>query len=116
MRINTVLLLLIMWLLTPTLNAQQSEENNKSEKTKNNKSTALIIESQVKGSQEQPKVIYILPWQGVSKPITINKQQNKTVLPSFEPINPKEFRMQVSAFHREHSKTSVPVNKPSSKQ
>ena len=59
----------------------------------------LIINSQVKGSQEQPKVIYIMPWQGINEPISIKQHQRQTRLPSFKPIHPKTFRKQVTQFH-----------------
>lgn len=59
----------------------------------------LIIESQVKGSQEQPNVIYIMPWQGIEKPVVIEGNKPKVILPSFQPINPKEFKRQSMFFY-----------------
>jgi len=71
-----------------------SQNNNK----KANKAAPLIIQSQVKGSQEQPKVIYIMPWQGVDKVIEVKGKQRTIKLPHFKPINPRDFRKQVRAF------------------
>lgn len=64
------------------------------------KHSPLIIQSQVKGSQEQPKVTYIMPWQGVNKPISITEHQRQARLPTFKPINPKVFRKQVAQFKK----------------
>lgn len=116
MRVHVLSLCVIGLFTMPTLHAQQQDDNQKSEVNKNNKNAPLVIESQVKGSQEQPKVIYILPWQGISKPININKEQGKTVLPTFEPINPKQFRKQVRAYHQEQLKTPISANNPTSQQ
>lgn len=68
----------------------------------NVKAKPVIIQSQVKGSQEQPKVIYIMPWQGIDKPISITKHQRDRVLPTFKPINPALFRKQVDHFYHKN--------------
>ena len=60
----------------------------------------MVIESQVKGSQEQPKVTYIMPWQAIENRVVINTHQQKAVLPKFKPINPKTFKQQATLFHR----------------
>lgn len=69
----------------------------------------LVIKSQVKGSQEQPNVIYIMPWQGIENPISIEGNKQKIVLPNFKPINPKSFKQQASLFYK------VNLTKPKSK-
>jgi len=58
----------------------------------------LTIESKVTGSQEQPKVLYIMPWQGIANPITINDQKTELTMPQFKPINPKIFKKEVRNF------------------
>ncbi|MGI2171700.1 hypothetical protein ACROAE_16170 [Shewanella sp. MF05960] len=58
----------------------------------------VVIQSQVTGSQEQPKVLYIMPWQGITNPIDINNKDMRLTLPQFKPINPKAFRQQVRDF------------------
>lgn len=60
----------------------------------------LVIKSQVKGSQEQPNVIYIMPWQGIENPISIEGTKQKIVLPNFKPINPKSFKQQARLFYQ----------------
>ncbi|NQZ87359.1 MAG: hypothetical protein HRT54_07235 [Colwellia sp.] len=58
----------------------------------------LIIESKVTGSQEQPKVLYIMPWQGIANPISIKDKKTQLAMPEFKPINPKLFRQEVREF------------------
>jgi len=72
---------------------------------KNNlsKKVPLVINSQVKGSQEQPNIIYIMPWQGIENPIRIEGNMHKISLPHFKPINPKLFRKQARLFYKENS-------------
>ncbi|MCI2284451.1 hypothetical protein L3081_14975 [Colwellia sp. MSW7] len=64
------------------------------------KKTPVIIETQVKGSQEQPNVIYIMPWQGTEKPVIIEGNNSKITMPNFKPINPKEFKKQTTTFYK----------------
>ncbi len=74
------------------LRAKAKEGANKSSKT-------LIIESQVSGSQEQPKVIYIMPWQGINEAITLDDRPNKLDMPKLHLINPKQFKHQTRALY-----------------
>ncbi len=70
----------------------------------------VIIRSQVKGSQEQPNVIYILPWQGVNKVIEVEGKQRTIKLPKFQPINPRKFKQQVKQFSLQQQLTKAVVN------
>jgi hypothetical protein len=78
--------------------SEEVSSQSKKEKRKDNKAAPLIIQSQVKGSQEQPKVIYIMPWQGVDEVIEVKGKQRTIKLPHFNPINPRDFREQVRTF------------------
>jgi len=89
----------IKWLLTIVCFASHTHVSAEPKKNSNKKAT-IVIQSQVRGSQEQPKVIYIMPWHGVNKPININNRQHQLVLPVFKPINPKVFRKQVQQFYQ----------------
>ncbi|MGI2172706.1 hypothetical protein [Shewanella ulleungensis] len=73
-----------------------NEADTQQTKQVNNK--PVVIQSQVTGSQEQPKVLYIMPWQGITNPIDINNKEMRLTLPQFKPINPKAFRQQVRDF------------------
>lgn len=72
-------------------------------KNNTSKNVPLVINSQVKGSQEQPNVIYIMPWQGINNPIRIEGNTHKIVLPHFKPINPKSFKKQARVFYKANS-------------
>ena len=58
----------------------------------------VVIESQVTGTQEQPKVLYIMPWQGITNPIKIDGKAIQITLPQYKPINPKAFQQEVREF------------------
>lgn len=58
----------------------------------------MMIESQVKGSQEQPNVIYIMPWQSIDHTIPEYALPKAHTELQFKPVNPKEFRRKVNAF------------------
>lgn len=85
---------LLGFILLINQTALSAEVKNK----KNNKAEPLVIQSQVKGSQEQPNVIYIMPWQGVDKVIEVKGKQRTIKLPHFKPINPRAFKEQVRLF------------------
>ena len=67
--------------------------------TKN--SEPVLIESQVKGSQEQPKVLYIMPWRGIETPIQITENKRIIAMPTFKPINPKAFKNEVNRYYKQ---------------
>ena len=75
------------------------------EKSTTKQSVTVTIESQVKGSQEQPNVIYIMPWQGISHPVTIKDNKHEVVLPQFKPITPKIFKQQLNSYYQQQKLT-----------
>ena len=98
--------LLSLLLLNPLSVVQAEEDIKKAEPT--NKSTGntqkrLTFESKITGSQEQPKVLYIMPWQGITNPITIKDKEMRLTLPSFKPIHPKQFKKEVRDFAAKQS-------------
>lgn len=95
-----MMLALTTWFFLPQM-AQSAEVNPLANNTSNikvKKNAPLIIQSQVKGSQEQPNVIYIMPWQGVDQVIEVKGKKRTIKLPHFKPINPKVFKEQVRFF------------------
>lgn len=64
------------------------------------KRKTYVIKSQVQASQEQPNVIYITPWQDLDTPIEIDSVNNAVILPSFQPVNPREFRKKVKEYYQ----------------
>jgi glycerol-3-phosphate O-acyltransferase len=89
---NIVLSLAIFILLNQAAMSAEAAKN------KMTKADPLIIQSQVKGSQEQPNVIYIMPWQGVGQVIEVKEKKRTIKLPHFKPINPSVFKKQVRLF------------------
>ena len=93
-------------------NETQANKESTDSVTAAKKSKApVIIRSQVKGSQEQPKVIYILPWQGVNKVIEVEGKKRTIKLPQFQPINPRTFKQQVKLFSAQQELAKPVVNK-----
>ncbi len=102
--INTVLkLLLAVLLLGINTTSVFAQADKPLSKTKTTKSAPVMIESQVKGSQEQPNVIYVMPWQGISQPVVIQDSRYDVVLPKFKPINPKTFRQQLNQYYQQQT-------------
>jgi hypothetical protein len=93
----TLLFAVLILLTQVVIAAEDVALVNKTSADKANKGP-LIIQSQVKGSQEQPNVIYIMPWQGVDQVIEVTDKTRKIKLPHFKPINPKVFKEQVRFF------------------
>jgi len=52
----------------------------------------IELESTFKGNQEQPKVLYIVPWQKVAAPEAFYQPLESLVDESFELLNRDEFR------------------------
>jgi hypothetical protein len=75
--------------------------------TKKSPQKTVTIESRVTGSQEQPKVLYIMPWQGITHPVTIKGKETQLVLPMFRPINPKTFKKEVREFAATQAQTKT---------
>lgn len=101
MRVAQTLILLILTLFV-TIKITVAEEVTAKKKV--TAQQPLIIESKVTGSQEQPKVLYIMPWQGITNPITIEDKEMQLTLPSFQPINPKIFKQEVRDFAENQAK------------
>jgi len=79
-------------------------ESDKQESTVKNKSS-YVIETLVQGSQEQPNVIYITPWQENEKAIIIQGQSLQVSLPKLMPVTPKAFKKKIRAFHQSQKVT-----------
>ena len=97
-RLGTLPLFLAVSLLSVSAQVVANDDNEKQQTVKPTSNKPVVIQSQVTGSQEQPKVLYIMPWQGINNPIDINNEGMRLTLPEFRPINPKLFRQQVRDF------------------
>ena len=97
-RLGALPLFLATGLLSVSAQATANDYTEKQQAVKPTSNKPVVIQSQVTGSQEQPKVLYIMPWQGINNPIDINNEGMRLTLPEFRPINPKLFRQQVRDF------------------
>lgn len=116
--ITTIGLSLVVYSLSLTVVAQNTDKSkdlaelkeqkeNKAAITTSAKQAPVVIETQVKGSQEQPTVIYILPWQGIDTPVIIEGEHSKIAMPNFKPINPKQFKKQATQLYDLHLNSEV---------
>lgn len=85
--------------------AQQQEQELEQGKSASEVSQAVkvsgyVIESQVQGSQEQPKVLYITPWQELASVVDIDDPELAIRLPAFKPITAKTFKQKVQAYYQ----------------
>lgn len=111
--ITTIALSIIVYTLSLTVVAQEvkvvnelkeeiEEKEEKEEKPAiiaSSKQAPVVIETQVKGSQEQPTVIYIMPWQGINTPVIVEGERSKIAMPRFKPIHPKQFKKQTTQLY-----------------
>lgn len=57
----------------------------------------ITIESKITGSQEQPRVISIVPWHGVNAPEYIGEEMNlEMVVDVFKPIERDSFKRELN--------------------
>lgn len=68
------------------------------------KGTTITIESKVEGSQEQPNVIYITPWQDNHSVIQIQSPETVIKLPQLKPVNPVLFKKKLKQMNALKSK------------
>lgn len=62
-------------------------------------SNTLELESTFKGNQEQPRVLYIVPWQKIAAPDAFYRPLQSLVEESFELVDRDEFKRELS-FHQ----------------
>jgi hypothetical protein len=105
--IKSVVMVSVSLMSLPAFSVEESDIKSNNTTTKN---SPLVIESQVKGSQEQPNVIYIMPWQGIENSLTIEGGKQKINMPNFKPINPKSFKKQSVLFYNLNNQKAVPTD------
>ena len=84
---------LALFMVFTTVNSQELPSNKGVKKP-----VTYVIKTQVQGSQEQPKVIYITPWQELNSTLSIDDHQLTIKLPELAPVNPKIFREKVKHY------------------
>lgn len=111
--VNMKVIAILVFIFTSIVASVQAEEVEPKTTTVEKppaKTKTLTIESKVTGSQEQPKVLYIMPWQGIAKPITIKDKKLQLAMPEFKPVNPKIFRKEVRDFAAAQTLTTAKKN------
>lgn len=59
-------------------------------------SVEITLESTVTGNQEQPKVLYIVPWQAPEGPELLRQNLQPDISDLFQPVNRDEFVRQLN--------------------
>lgn len=74
----------------------------------------LNLQGTIQGSREQPKVLYIVPWQRPNSSIDLNVPASSLLGDTFEPIDRAEFRRELTYFKvlqsQLHNKNTVEDN------
>lgn len=99
-RQNIILLVMILLSLPFFSFAFTEQEADK-------KKSVHIIETLVEGSQEQPNVIYITPWQENEPTITIGEKTLEISLPKPLPVVPKAFNKKLNAYKQQETATII---------
>jgi len=89
--------LCVLSLSVCNVQAQQKEAISSEKKV----APVYVIETQVQGSQEQPKVLYITPWQELDSSISIDEHNLTIRLPKLSAVNPKVFRKKVNSYYQQ---------------
>lgn len=93
-------------LLLSTAQAQQTPKSESKKSASENTPATYVIETQVQGSQEQPKVIYITPWQELNSTLNIEEHELRIRLPALAPVNPKVFRDNVNSYYQQQKSSN----------
>ncbi|MGB1262029.1 MAG: hypothetical protein ACPG52_03870 [Cognaticolwellia sp.] len=78
-----------------------AQAQQKTQVTKKKTATSYVIETQVQGSQEQPKVLYITPWQELDSSVNIDEHNLTIKLPPLNAVNPKVFKEKVNNYYQQ---------------
>lgn len=91
---------LMLFSLSPLdVAAQQSELQN-----------VLELESVIQGNQEQPKVLYIVPWRKIEGPGVVYQPMQRLIQKNFSTIDREEFKREVEYRHFSESQGEADGN------
>lgn len=105
-KFNMLLGTLSLALVCFSVQAQQAPKVEGKKVTSKNTPATYVIETQVQGSQEQPKVIYITPWQELNSTLNIEEHELRIRLPALAPVNPKVFRDNVNSYYQQQKSSN----------
>lgn len=81
--------------LAPIVYAEQAPLLNTNKAKLQQRSTVLELQSTIVGNQEQPEVIYIVPWQQIEAPAPSYKPMQQMVDGQFDLLDRDEWRRKI---------------------
>lgn len=81
--------------LAPMVYAEQTIPANSTKAKLQQRSTVLELQSTIVGNQEQPEVIYIVPWQQIEAPAPSYKPMQQMVDGQFDLLDRDEWRRKI---------------------
>ncbi|EWH08216.1 hypothetical protein DS2_18528 [Catenovulum agarivorans DS-2] len=77
---------LVLFTVFTSIKSVSANQNPNSAASSTSSGKKVVINSQVKGEQAQPNVLYIMPWQNMTPNIQINQPKTQLVLPQLTPV------------------------------
>lgn len=84
----------VLLAISATASAQTSQ-SEKPVKKKAGGEASVVLQSTITGNQEQPKVLYIVPWQGPGGADQLNTGLQPVVSDVFAPVDRREFQREL---------------------
>ncbi|WP_289155326.1 hypothetical protein [Porticoccus sp. W117] len=92
-KIKSVVILLIF--CSSAIAAEQEEKQKPQKKTAKADSAIVTLQSTITGNREQPKVLYIVPWQAPDGPESLRQGFQSDLDELFQPVERNEFLRQL---------------------
>ncbi|WP_016957253.1 hypothetical protein [Catenovulum agarivorans] len=77
---------LVLFTVCANSKSVSANQNPNSAASSTSSGKKVVINSQVKGEQAQPNVLYIMPWQNMTPNIQIDQPKTQLVLPQLTPV------------------------------
>lgn len=92
-----VFVAIALLVVTATVSAQSggSVQSEKKVKKDSGRESSVVLQSTITGNQEQPKVLYIVPWQGPGGADQLNTGLQPVVSDVFAPVDRREFQREL---------------------
>jgi hypothetical protein len=85
----------LLLLISSALMSQVNADPAATAKNKSNAEASVTLHSTITGNQEQPKVLYIVPWQGPGGADQLNTGLQPIVSDVFAPVDRREFQREL---------------------
>lgn len=93
--VGAILLLLMPATMIGLVSVSAHADPAPAAKNKSNAEASVMLHSTITGNQEQPKVLYIVPWQGPGGADQLNTGLQPIVSDVFAPIDRREFQREL---------------------